>query len=164
MTERTTITITGLTADQVAGQVAREVMYGQDGYATPFKERIEAIVEERVRTWVDAEIEKLGGGAIEKAVAAVLAEGWQETNRYGEATGKRMTLKERIASMIVEPIGDYNGKGPRMQKIAEDVLTKAIHSEFGKEIETGRARLRAAVDDVIKAKLTETLKSALGLR
>jgi hypothetical protein len=166
MSEKTTITITGLSVEHVADQVAFRIMHDRDGDETRFSERIEAIVEERVREWVNGQIERLASIEIERAVAAVLEEGWQQTNQYGEATGKRMTLKERIAAMLQEPTGDAysGGRKPRIDHVAHQLLNKALHESFGKEIEAGRGRLRAAIDDVIKAKLTETLKSALGLR
>lgn len=129
-------------------------------------ERIEAGVEARIKERVDKVIgEKLEtavGDEIDKAVATAINEGWAASNRYGEPNGRVITTKERVSEWLAEKT-HYHNRISRREAALAKAVNAAIDKEFAGELKEIRESFRAQVDAALKAKLGETLRSALGL-
>lgn len=125
------------------------------------EQKVSEIAESHVRADIDNEIQE----RIALAVDAVLAEGWQATNTYGEPRGPKVDLRGRVSEVLLTATRDYSGSPmtpiERQVKAAVDNL---ISKEFAKEIEAARKSLREQLDTAVSAKFTETLKTALGIR
>lgn len=122
------------------------------------KERIGKLAEEMVRSHFDDVIK----ARIDAAVDAVLAAGWQETNRYGEAAGVKLDLKARIGQQITGK-DSYSHKS-RIDELVEKTVRDVTHGEFNKEIEAAKAKVRQQLDAVLSGKVAEALKQAMGLK
>lgn len=125
-------------------------------------QKVSEIAESHVRADVDNEIQD----RVALAVDAVLAEGWQATNTYGEPRGPKVDLKGRVSEVLLTATRDgYSGNAmtpiERQVKAAVDGL---ISKEFAKEIEAARKSLREQLDVAVSAKFVETLKTAMGLK
>lgn len=121
---------------------------------TTMKEQLQELVAEVSRQKVEALIDK------------TLAEGWKTTNRYGEEDGKVETIKERIAAVLEKKEKaryDAPEKGI-VDRIIEQTVASHLDKEFKVVVEEAKERFKESVDKVVTVKLTETLKSALGLR
>jgi hypothetical protein len=145
-----------------------------------YTDAIKAHVEERIANQIEALFERtlsdtvahrvtelvdnLTRKQIEKAVTDALEEGWQTTNSYGEPIGPRIGLKGRIADMLSKQVGDYNNRQTRGEQLTKEVIDAALRDQFGKELQAARERFKKQLDEVVAAKFTETIKSALGLR
>lgn len=126
---------------------------------------VKNVVMERTRRAVDEAVKEVTGEHVRAAVAAILEEGWQKTNSYGEPTGPKMDLKARIGALLVEVQDTYSSnRRPWIENIVREQVDKTFAAVFAKEIEGAKAKFRAALDGTISAKLQESLKSALGLR
>lgn len=122
-------------------------------------QKISALAQEYVRNTLDDTIR----ARISATVDAVIADGWQQTNSYGEPSGKRITLKERVSDLLLKAQDRYdrsNWLDKQIKAAAEGVLTK----EFKAEIDAAKAKVRAELDAVLTGKVTEALKSAIGLK
>lgn len=124
-------------------------------------ERINTAIRGALKGHVDAKLSALVEEHLRPAVAAVIAEGWQMTNHYGESTGPKVDLKARVSSMLNATDG-YNRQS-FIQKTAQEILDKGLREELGKQIEDAKKAFRAQVDGVLQAKFKEALAGALGL-
>src|SRR5687768_11012019 len=131
-------------------------------------------LQREIRRQVEAGIAKLTTRAFEEAVQrqvgeriqAILDAGWKQTNHYGEPTGTTVTVRELILEKLNTPVGDrYNGgTKPLVKHLVDEAVNQALRQQLGKELARAQEEIRAAVDGLIKEKLAETLRSALGLR
>lgn len=136
----------------------------EERLASAVEAAFEHTLAEMIEAKVGALIDEIGREHVKKAVVAALDEGWQETNNYGEPTGKKLGVKGRIAALLDKQEGDYNKRMTRADKIAGEVIDSALRDQFGEELKAARDRFKKQLDDVVAAKFTETIKSALGLR
>lgn len=149
-----------LTREELVELVALHVMRdyregGREAIADTIDNRIKDAVDGLVSAVAEKRIEALVDSHLASAVDAYIADGWRTTNSYGEPTGNRVSLATRVAAIIDRrESNDRHWLESKVAAAVSDVLraTKV------------RDRISATVDSVIQAKLTETLKSALGLR
>jgi phage baseplate assembly protein W len=170
------------TVEQVADAIASRVLSHRaseylDETDTPSRytrrdlgETLRQLIDDKVEELVGRLVTEQFDAAIRDRIAAkvdeVVMSGWQQTDGYGNATGGRIDLRTRISDILTKPT-EGHGYGNRVTAvavIAKDVVDKAFQGEFGKEIAAAREKFRADVDDVVKAKLVESIKGALGLR
>lgn len=127
-----------------------------------YHDELAAHVRERVEAAVDERLSRLADEHLREAVAQIVREGFQQTNSYGEATGPRVTLKDRIGQYLAGR--DSYDRKSRIDAVFEKLLGEALNRELGEELKRAREAFRAQVDGVLQAKLTESLRSALGLK
>lgn len=123
---------------------------------------------------VEAKFDQIAADAFKEAVnteatariQAILDEGWQETSTWGEKTGKRVTIREMIVEKLGEKVGQgYDRPGKSLiRHLVGEAVKGALGKELAAELEKAKNEIRDAVDGLIKEKLTETLRAALGLR
>lgn len=139
--------------DAVAGLIAARLLKESE-YARGLREQVSEIREDEIRQ------------AIRPRVEAALNQPIAQTNRYGERTGKDLTLLE----LVVEQIGAVlNEKADRHRSEGTTVLQKAIRAEVEKtlkdEITSAVTAVRAAlvgeVGDKIRAYAVEAVNAAL---
>ena len=161
MAPKLTLEVQNWTEERVYAAVA-EMLVEQNREG--INERVKSLVEQKVQT----EVDRISEDLIRREVLRVLEEGWTETTTWGEKTGKRFTVRQRIEGVLFakKQEGSYPNQYETtlVDRIVREVTTAALHKELKAEIEDAQKRFRAAVDDVIKSKLVETLKGALGLR
>lgn len=137
-----------------------------NGNNKPHKQ-IDRVIREtvvaQVRKHLEASIEEFTQAHIRAAVEAIMSEGWQKTNSYGEPCGPKMTLRDRIAEQLTSVRDSYSRK-TWLDEVIEKNVTAVFSAEFAKQIEDARHKFRELLDGTIAAKLQESLKSALGLR
>jgi hypothetical protein len=134
----------------IKGQVANQV-------ASAFK----AFIDKRVSDTVSELVREIGRDQVDAQVRAILAEGWQKTDDYGQARGGRVSLRERVQEMFHK--ADRYESRSMFERVIKEELDKALKGELGKELEAARAKIRSEVDQITRAKLNESLKAALGL-
>lgn len=123
-----------------------------------FEGKIKETVDQMVSDAIDQQIRD----TIAASVAKIVEEGWQTTDEYGRVTGTR-TLKSIVLDSLTRKGGDYN-RQTIADKVAEETIRKALHESFGAEIKRAQETFRKEIDNVVAAKLTESIKTALGLR
>lgn len=158
------VTIDGITGEQLLDTIAERLLCGSE-YRDGIDERIDAAVTSRVTKLALAGVETAIRDGVAEEVRAVIAAGWPTTNSYGEPTGKMTTLKERIVAVLTERQGSTYGN--KNESLVEKVIREAVAGELGKalkaEMERAQAEIRASVDGLVKERLAETLRTALGL-
>lgn len=118
------------------------------------KKRLAAAVDTAVATCVEEEIRPV--------VRGILEEGWQRTNQWGEVSGGKVGLRERIGELL-------NKRGPHtsatlVEKLAREILEKALRADFGKELAEAQKKVRALFDQELMGKVQKVLREGLGLR
>jgi hypothetical protein len=153
--KKLTITVDGYDAsrvedwlDQKVGEVVAARL--ENKAADAIEARVQAIVDELSR-------ERIG-----KVIDEVLAEGWAVTNNYGESTGKKITVRERVS-------GFFNGEDRyRGNSFVGDWLRQSIDRDLKKaveeEVKTAKEKLRAMFDEAITGKFAATIREALTLK
>ena len=124
--------------------------------------RIDSIAAEVVRAGFDSVIKD----RITAAVDGVLAEGWQETNNYGESKGARLDLKARIGKLLTETRGDgYSRQQPSVLDAAVSAATNGFLSkELQPVIDAAKANLKKCLDATVMKTVADTITNAVGLR
>lgn len=122
-------------------------------------QKISAVAEQYTRDAIDDTIK----ARIATAVDDVLAEGWQATNSYGEPAGPRISLKGRISALMIDTRDSYSRENAIDKKVKATVEA-ALDNEFKAEVNAAKAKVRGELDAVLTGKVTEALKSAMGLK
>jgi hypothetical protein len=119
-------------------------------------------------------VTKIVDARLEKEVNDIIDNGWQQYDRWGEPTGKRMTLRELITGYIMKEV-DQHGRD-RSDSYSDSTkrnriywfVEKAINGIFDKEtsnlVENFRKQVRERFTAEMAGKVTESIKSALGLK
>lgn len=136
--------------DQILRQVAAQV-----------SKLFEAKVAESVETAVSELVETISREQIAEAIRGVLVAGWPTTDEYGGAKG-HASLKDRIGKMLNHH-DRYSGRGTWADNIVKEETEKALRGDLQKEIDAAKAKLRAEIDNVTRAKLNDALRKALGV-
>lgn len=131
--------------------------------AKQMKALIDAKISEVATSYTRNAIDEKIKVRISEAVDAVLAEGWQRTDEYGTARGPKVGLKERISELMLKAGSSYD-RDNAIDKQIKASVSSVLTNEFQKEIDAAKAKVRAELDSVLSGKVTEALKSAMGLR
>lgn len=116
-----------------------------------------------VRKRLDEAITAVTNEHITTAVKSIMEEGWQKTNSYGEPTGPKVTLKDRVSELLTSVRDSYSRKS-WIDELVEKHVAAVYERDFKVAIEETRAKFRALLDGKIAASVQDALKSALGLR
>lgn len=152
------IVITGLTPEAVEAVLEAVI---ERNYR--LRERAESAVDKAIETAVSkalsSRLEVIADAHLRPEVARVVAEGWHETNSYGEQTGKALSLRDRIGLYFK---GDRYGKG--LDNILKAELDKALASEAGKQFQEALASIKGKVDADFGARIQVAVKQAMGIK
>lgn len=160
MSDETSITITlnGFREQHIVAAVAGSLVERHS-------DEIDRIVRERI----DGALTSLLDGEIKEQITArvkvAVEEGFDETNHYGEWTGKRISLRERIAKLLTEKHREgYQGPEETIvERLARKTIEESLAGAFNDEIAEARKRLRAALDNALAQKVAEALRQELRL-
>lgn len=126
-----------------------------------FDKKIAALAEQAVQRAFDDAIKE----RINAAIDATLAEGWRETNQYGERTGGTLDLKARIGKLLTESRGDsYNRQKSVLSEHTEKAVESIVSREFQPVIDAAKANLKTCLDEKVMKTVSATIASAVGLR
>ena len=136
---------------------------------SPLAEQMRSLIEEKISDIAEKAVrerfEEVARERITAAVDAVLAEGWQRTDEFGNKIGEHVDLKGRISQIITEKRNDgYNRPALTLaERLVKESVEKMFADKFGKEIEAAQKDMRKQLDAVVAGKFTETIKRALGV-
>lgn len=151
--EKAEVTVT-VYAAQMQTEILRQV-------AAQVTALFKAEVSKAVTATVAKLVEDISREQIADAIRAILAEGWNITDEYGGPKGKA-SLKDRLSKMLNQQ-DRYSSHGAWAERIMREETEKALRGDIQKEIDAAKAKLTNEVDAVIKAKLSEVMRKALGV-
>lgn len=135
-------------------------------FALQLDGQIKKAVDDMLKQMTDDAIQRVVDDRVTAAIDEVIAQGWQRMSPYGEPIGPKESLQVRVAKLLFEPSGDrYNSSNrtTRVEQLAKEAIDAALGKELGQELTRAKEQIRAQVDAVVQAKLSKTLKDALGL-
>lgn len=127
------------------------------------EDAIQHAVDDAVSVAVAGLVDEIGRERISKAIEQVLAEGWQKTNDYGENTGAKIGLKERIGKILGER-DRYGSNGTYIDELVKRQVQEALNKDLKADIQAARDKFKAEVDAVLTATIREALAKNLGLK
>jgi hypothetical protein len=156
--------------DDEEGWIAGEVYLGNE-IARLLVDRILADktygeqLGQRVRAIRDEEIRAAIAPAIADAVAAPI----QQSNAYGEPTGKATTLREIIAAdarkYLTEPADQYyRDRGSRLDRMVREAVAAAFQAELAAQVKEVRDAVLAEAGDLIGTQVQDAIRAALGAK
>lgn len=152
-------TVKGWDAKSMQAWIAEHVA----ARAAEFAEyKVDRAIKEAAARAVQDMADKVTQERVEKEVARVLEEGWGETTTWGEATGKRYTVRDRVRASFDTKADSYD-RQTRVEKWIHEGVTRTLEAVLKAEVEDARKRLRAAFDDVLKLKFADTMRKMLGV-
>jgi frataxin-like iron-binding protein CyaY len=157
-----TIQIVGLSAEAVK-VIVRETI--ESFYR--LREEAQEAVNKQVRETVEELTIETSKEQIAALVAKVLDDGFEEHDRYGNKQGKRVTAQALIIEQLTAKVGgDSYGRDTQTwaQKAAGTVLGHTLETHFKADLERAKVAFKSQIDELLKGKLVESMKSALGLR
>lgn len=125
-----------------------------DRAAHVVRERVDATVEDLLRERVAATVSRVADAAVLEAVKAELALGFRKTDRYGGATGERVSLGQMVEAALERKTRD--SYGGTEQTIAESIIKKAVHEYLQKEC--------SEVVSAVKKELAEKMRAGAAAR
>jgi hypothetical protein len=153
------ITIDGYDAEQVktwiANRVERAVEEGLD-------RRVDEALKEAAQSAIDGMADRIAKERVTKEITDILAEGWTQTDSYGNATGKKYTLRERVRGFFDTKADSYD-RQTRVEKWIAEAVQRELATVLKAEVESAQKRLRDAFDDVLKLKFADTMRKMLGV-
>lgn len=161
------ITLNDYERGELIESAAHQLLYTKNGDAGPVLKEVRDRVDDKIDDMVRAEIRAAIDKVVEERIVPMIDGPWPLTNNYGERTGKTASLREIIVEKLTVPRGDSGyGRRPKtlVEELIENAVTAALNGALGAELKKAQEQIKTAVDDTIKTRLTETLKSALGLR
>jgi len=126
-------------------------------------DRLDEMVHEEIRTRVGKIMCEKTREIIDAEIRRVVRDGWQETDQFGRAKPKMVCAAELIRQTLVENVGGYQKEEKRIDRVVREAVDAAIKSGLDEEMVAARKRFADAIDAVLKAKVADTLRKALGL-
>ncbi len=163
-------------AIQISGLTVENVRHIMQGVLEQEKYNLKGIIAKQMKEEISAAVQKLVAGAMEDDIRAwikaevenEIQDGIKTFDSYTGKVKEVVPLGQYILALInsKETRGDYQKReeGTFIGFLVKDTVKAQFQASFGKELEAAQKELRSQVDDMVKAKLAETLKSALGLR
>lgn len=161
---------------EIHGLTVENVQHILQGLLEQEKYRVSETIRTKIQEGIKDAVEKLVSevaadtvrSQIQAEVQAQLAEGIKFFDSYSGKVKSTKSLQEFILELLhsKESRGSYGDRveGTFVQLLVKDTVKAQFQAAFGKEIEAAQKEVRAQIDEPVKAKLAETLKSALGLR
>jgi hypothetical protein len=175
----------GLTREEILERVVQQIVttlleqseLDEDGVAVPTRSRFATVLRRKVLERADAAVADIAGRHVLPNVASYVETlCLQETNKWGEKTGKSMTfieyLVERADRYLREEV-DYEGKakdddryhsnwrkaGTRISYLVDKHLQYSIETAMKQALATANAAIVGGITDAVKIKLAEVLAS-----
>lgn len=161
---------------RISDAVLREHVEDEDGEDSPVSSPFAVILERKVIERVNVAVEEIAGRHVLPNVAAYV-EGLclQETNKWGEKTGKKaLTFVEYLvarAEVFLREEVDYHGKprgtdsyqwkaaGTRIAWMVHEHLQYSIQIAMQQALKTANAAIAGGIEAAVKIKLAEVAAS-----
>lgn len=137
--------------------------YGDSSMERDIRKHVHALVEQAAK----AEIEKVVSASIGEATAKILAEGFQQTDSYGQPRG----VHKSVGAFVLEYL---QGKGEehgyayrdrmRVHAAADKLVSEYLQKHIEPELEKLKKRCVEALDSTVSGKIREAVIAGLGLR
>jgi macrodomain Ter protein organizer (MatP/YcbG family) len=121
-------------------------------------------VKDRIEKATSAAVKQITEERLKSEINALLDEGWQLTNQYGEPKGEKQSLRQRVKGIFEGKSNGYGNSPTFVEKWIQEAVNYKLQSVLTEEINAARKRLSEAFDEVIRAKFGEELRRLLGLR
>lgn len=166
--------LTNRVVDRVADRVLREQGFDEDGFEMDHPSTFAREIQKAIRDRIDAKVNEIGDKHVLPKVSEMIENVvLQETNRWGEAKGEKLTfveyLVQRAHSYITEPV-DFHGKAKSEMRDAYDRsrfgagqtrISHMIHQHLHYHIERAMKQALADANSQIAKGLHETVKLKL---
>jgi len=133
------------------------------GFVSKALDSVQSTIDEAIQKHIEATLvattEEIITSRIAAAVDAVLEEGWQRTNAYGEKMGPAIGIKERISEMLLKP-DQYDSK-TRIDKAIESAVERTMRDHLAGPIATARKKYEELVDQKAIAAFGSLLRKAV---
>lgn len=129
-------------------------------------------LEREVRKHVHAMIEAAAKEAIEKrvseaigeATAKILADGFQQTDSYGQPKGVHKTVGAFVLEYLQGGSDSYGRGKARIYEMADKLVQDYLQKHVAPELEKLKKRCAEALDVSVTGKIREAVIAGLGLR
>jgi hypothetical protein len=162
------LTIDGLPHEAIMDAVYRRI--AQETYAKLTQEQ-QSLIKATIQKSVDEAVVRIVETRLEAEVNKLIDQGWDEHDTWGQRTGKKFTLAERITTYLQQNVdqyesSDYRSSGDKKQRV-QWYVTKAVESIFTREtnnlIEDFKKQVRASFDKSVADQVAKSIKAAMGL-
>ena len=123
--------------------------------------RLEQHARQRLDELLDKAVARACDGHLDAAVADVIAHGWHDTNQWGEPTGRRVPLREKVTSYLMSKLDDRN---TRIERLMRRAVQEALEGELKPMLEEARAGLRAMLQEGVLRQVARAAFDASGVR
>jgi len=137
------------------------------GFVSKALDSVQSTIDEAIQKHIEATLvattEEIITSRIAAAVDAVLEEGWQRTNAYGEKMGPAIGIKERISEMLLKPdqlASDYDSR-TRIDKAIESAVERTMRDHLAGPIAAARKKYEELVDQKAIAAFGSLLRKAV---
>lgn len=160
MSDKMTITVEGYDAAQVKDWLSQRITaeVGED-----LNRRVNDAIRGAIKTRVDQLVDEVTKERVTKEIDAIFAEGWVQTDEWGNPRGQAKTLRDRVRGFFDSKEDSY-ARQTRVEKWIQETCGRTLDAITAEETKAYRERLRKAFDEVLQAKFTDTIRSALGLK
>lgn len=148
----------------IVAERAMERLFGRYGSGEGLEREVRKHVHAMIETAAQAEIEKRVSATIGEATAKILAEGFQQTDSYGQPKG----VHKSVAAFVLEYLqgkSDSYGRGKeRIYEMADKLVSDYLQKHIAPELEKLKTRCVEALDASVSGKIREAVIAGLGLR
>lgn len=148
----------------IVAERAMERLFGRYGSGEGLEREVRKHVHAMIETAAQAEIEKRVSESIGEATAKILADGFQQTDSYGQPKG----VHKSVAAFVLEYLqakSDSYGRGKeRIYETADTLVQEYLQKNIAPELEKLKKRCVEALDTSVSTKIREAVISGLGLK
>ena len=146
--------------NNITSKVNKDILKTAENTA---KERIEEVISLRIDEHVNKILEEM------------MLKEFQPVDRYGDAVGKKKTvkgmIKDRLDNYMTESVDSngnktedrYNSKSTRMEWILSKIATTDMKRQIDKVTEEANKKIKQYIESELKAKLGENMSKLIGI-
>jgi len=124
-------------------------------------EAIRGAIKDQVTKSIDAAVKDAVGARLKDECATILADGWPVTDNYGNVQ-KQVSLRDRVREIAMPPRDSYH-RDNMIRNLMQQNIEQVLATQFKDVLDEAKAKFKAQVDEFLSAKLTDGLRTALGL-
>ncbi len=156
--------------DRLVNQIAEGVIRGEWS-GQQLDERVESLLAEKIGDELTESLRATLHERVAKMANEAIDAGLQKTDEWGNPTGPPVNLRSLVADYFTQSIRDpsnrYNNRNDTKQPLVawmiRDLLKEQMSKQLKVEMDRATKEVRGAVDNMVKERLSETLRDALGI-
>ena len=155
---------TALTIDpeQLADLVADKII-ARDYEDVDFREYVRDSLTAKLEKKLDAAFSEVTTQILRREVEALVAEGWYRTSSYGERTGEKITIRDRLRDALSRKDGNY-GNDKSINTMARQAIDAAIQAEAKGVLAEIKELCSKSVKDALIGNIEAIIKNELSRR